>query len=177
MPSRASEQAVLAFFDTNILVYALDERSGERQRPAYALLEQHLLAGTLVISTQVLQECYSVLTRKIGFPPERAIAAMTALAEEPVVASSAAFVLRAMATAHRSQLSMWDALIVEAALDAGCSLLFTEDLQHGQRFDALTVVNPFLPTAHEPPARYGAAAVPATGNPRRGRRAASIDRR
>jgi len=164
---------MLAFFDTNILVYALDERSGARHAPAYALLEQHLLDGTLVISTQVLQECYSVLTRKVGFPPEQAITALTALADEPVVPSSAAFVLRSMAMANRSQLSMWDALIVEAALDAGCSTLFTEDLQPGQRFGPLTVVNPFLPTAHEAQATY---AAPAAAASRRGHRPAATRR-
>jgi predicted nucleic acid-binding protein len=145
---------VRAFFDTNIVVYAFDPPSGLRHARALSLIEQHAKADTLVISTQVLQESYSVLTRKRGVPSPVARAGLTRLSAVHVVSSSAAFVLAAMAFAEQQQLSIWDALVVTAAIEARCDVLFTEDLQSGRRYGDLEVVNPFQLGAHEtaPPA-------------------------
>ncbi|HSW05966.1 PIN domain-containing protein [Aquabacterium sp.] len=159
------------FFDTNVLVYAFDRGAGQRHAVADAVLAQHLIARTLVISTQVLLETYSVLTRKKGVRPDVALTGLSALAQEKVVPASADFVLRSMATSQRHQLSIWDALILQAALDAGCDALLSEDLQAGQRFGTLEVVNPFAPGAHDvPPAAYGS--QPAPSNTARKRAAA-----
>jgi predicted nucleic acid-binding protein len=147
---------VRAFFDTNVIVYAFDPPSGLRHACALGLVEQHALADTLVISTQVLQESYSVLTRKRGVPAEVARTGLTRLASQQVVPSSAAFVLEAMAFAEQQQLSIWDALVVTAAIEARCDTLFTEDLQNSRRYGDLEVVNPFQLGAHEtaPPAPH-----------------------
>lgn len=149
------------FFDTNVLVYAFDRGAGQRHAAADAVLAQHLIARTLVISTQVLQEAYSVLTRKKGVRPEVVMAGLSALAHETVVPANADFILRSMAVSQRHQLSIWDALIVQAALDAGCHTLLTEDLQAGRRFGTLEVVNPFAPGAHEAATTAYAAPEPA----------------
>ena len=150
-----------AFFDSNVIVYAFDPTAGLRHARAFNLVEQHALAGNLVISTQVLQESYSVLTRKRGVSPEVARTGLTQLAGQQVVPSSAAFVLEAMAFAEQQQLSIWDALVVTAALEARCDVLFTEDLQSGRRYGSLEVVNPFQLGAHE------TAAPPPLRRPRR----------
>jgi predicted nucleic acid-binding protein len=140
------------FFDTNVLVYLHDPREPRKQAVAQEMLTQHALAGSLVISTQVLQEFCATVLRLRLLAPEVAIDTARQLADEIVRPTTADTVLNGVALAQRHQLSFWDGLIVQAALDAGCTTLLTENLQHGQRFGTLQVINPFLPSAHEPAA-------------------------
>lgn len=140
-----------AFFDSNVFVYALDNDDPVRQGVAQRLLAQHSSGGhALVLSIQVLLETYNVLTRKKRAPPSVALAAVRLLMEHEVVAPNSTAALQALELAVRHGVSPWDSLIVQAALDAGCDTLFSEDLQSGRRFGALQVVNPFLLAAHEP---------------------------
>jgi predicted nucleic acid-binding protein len=145
---------VITFFDTNVLVYAYDPREGMKRLRAQALIEAHGGAGTLVLSTQVLQESYAVLVRKGFLTPKAALTLVSTLSQERVVGADSDSVLRGLACSQRFGLSPWDGLIVQAALDAGCATLFTEDLQAGQRFGDLEVVNPFTDAAHQPRATY-----------------------
>lgn len=153
-----------SFFDTNVVVYALDRRAGARHATALGLIERHLLAGSFVISTQVLLETYAVLTRKLGGDPDTVRTGLAALAAEKVVGADAGMVLRAIELSSSRQLSVWDSLIVVAAIDAGCDTLYSEDLQAGQRFGGVEVVNPFALAAHEP---LAPALRPAAPRPRR----------
>ena len=146
------------FFDTNVIVYAYDPGAGLKQVRAHELLEQHASDRTITISTQVLQETYSVLVRKRYLDPAQALRVLDGLSEGRVVPADAASVLRGLQLSQRYQLSPWDGLIVQAALDAGCTTLFTEDLQAGQRFGELEVVNPFVDAVHEPRAAFPASA-------------------
>ena len=143
-----------AFFDTNVVVYAHDHRTGHKQARAVALIEAHVRAGTLVLSTQVLLESYNALQRATLLKQDAALEVIEALADEHVVPADAASVLRGLRLAQRHRLSHWDGLVVQAALDAGCTTLYTEDLQSGQRFGDLEVVNPFADAAHAPRAAY-----------------------
>lgn len=136
-----------AFADTNVIVYALASDDPRRQGIARRLLAEH--GNRLVLSTQVLMETYHVLVRKKGVAPEVALDAVRLFDRHPVAAPGCASVLAALALAGSERLSSWDALIVQAALDAGCDTLFSEDLQAGRRFGPLVVVNPFAPAAHE----------------------------
>ena len=165
-----------AFFDTNVVVYAAYRTPDLRHVTAQNLLERHLEEGSMVVSTQVLQETYSVLTRKMRLSGPAVLAYVTHLASQEVVPSSASFVLRALALAQRHQLSAWDALMVQAALESNCAVLYTEDLQAGMRFGELEVVNPFKLQAHEPaperpikapapPARRAASAAAGASRP------------
>ena len=138
-----------AFIDTNVIVYALLRDPDPRHVLADRLLAQQMLARTLVLSTQVLQETYSVLTAKKRMAPADALAAVRTLADEVVVGADTGFVLRSLSLAQRHRLSVWDALIVQAALDAECTVLYTEDLQDGLHFGELQVVNPFSASAHD----------------------------
>ncbi|MEP7353388.1 MAG: PIN domain-containing protein [Acidobacteriota bacterium] len=131
--------------DTNILVYAHDQSALEddRQVRAALLLRRLLMDGTLAISTQVLIEFYSAATRKLG---------LSSLAAEGILADFGAVTIHRpsypnlihAARLHReSKVAWWDALILTSALELGCSVLWTEDLSHNQRFGPLIVKNPF----------------------------------
>lgn len=131
------------FPDTNILAYQCDSADIKKQQRAYEVVQDTSL--TFIISTQVLLELDTVLTRKVypAFPSAVAQEIIAGYAELPVVATDPQLVLRAVATAGRHQLSIGDAMIVEAAVEAGCSHLWSEDLAHGSRLQGVDIVNPF----------------------------------
>jgi predicted nucleic acid-binding protein len=132
------------FLDTNILVYLFDTDAPEKQLRARAVVKRYGRAEEAFISTQVLQEFYANVTRKLKISEKRAQAATQRLCRFPIVQVSAPMVLDAIAVAQRHRLSFWDSLIVQAAAAAGCSMLLTEDLQHGAKIGNLRIENPFL---------------------------------
>lgn len=142
------------FFDTNVLVYVFDHAEPHKQALAQQLVTEHMSARDMVLSTQVLQELYVTLTRKKRLGDADALEVVTTFAQERIVPASADTVLRGLALSQRHQLSAWDALILQAALDAGCTTLFSEDFQTGAQFDELVVVNPFAPQVHTPKTAY-----------------------
>jgi predicted nucleic acid-binding protein len=139
-----------SFFDTNVLVYVFDRAEPLKQIAAQDLVAVHMAARDLVISTQVLQELYVTLTRKKQLGAADALEVVTTFAQERIVPASAEMMLAALALSDKRQLSAWDALIVQAALQAGCTTLYSEDFQSGARFGELVVCNPFVLAAHEP---------------------------
>jgi predicted nucleic acid-binding protein len=147
------------FFDTNILVYTVDTGEPLRQAQAREILAKALLGRTLMLSTQVLLEFYNTMLRRKLVSPQDAVELMRLWTEHEVVNSSADMLFRAFALHQSRRWSVWDSLIVQAALDAGCTTLYTEDLQHGLRIGELEIVNPFLQATavHEPAAAYAAA--------------------
>ena len=134
-----------SFFDTNILVYLFDEDYPEKKAQAQALLEKETENGRILVSTQVLQEFYVTVTRKLGVPlsPEKAEEIVSQFMVFPLVEISSSHILKAIRKSINLQFSFWDALIVEAAISGGASILYTEDLQHGQIIDNLKILNPF----------------------------------
>ena len=134
------------FFDTNILIYAIDGRFAQKQTRAIALYAQAVKDRSFVISTQVLVEFFNAATK--GKQPmlqrHEAQSQVSALARQRVIPTTASRVVSAMAYAERYQMPWFDAVMVDAAVSAGASTLYSEDMQHGQRFGELTVVNPFL---------------------------------
>ncbi|MDP1900194.1 MAG: PIN domain-containing protein [Rubrivivax sp.] len=159
-----------AFFDSNVIVDALAADDAARRAGALQLIARHVADKSFVISTQVLLETFNVLTRKKGAASADVLAALRLLAQHEVVAPDAQATLRALELAVGHKLSIWDALVVQAALEAGCDTLYSEDLQAGRRFGSLEVVNPFDLATREPvPApRAGARAKPAAAAPTRG---------
>jgi predicted nucleic acid-binding protein len=139
---------VRPFVDTNIVVYALSGQDSAKQAVAQRLLAERGAARPS-LSTQVLAETYSVLTRKLRWAPDDALAAVTLLKQLRVVALTPETQLDALRLTVEHRLSGWDAMVVQAALQAGCDTLFSEDLQPGRRFGSLEVVNPFAPQARE----------------------------
>jgi predicted nucleic acid-binding protein len=134
------------FFDTNVLVYAVDAGNPARREVALARFERAVKDDTIVLSTQVLQEFYSVTTRKLRPPlsAREATGQITQLCAFEVVGSTADSVLAAAELAQKHRLQWWDALILEAALRANADVLVSHDGQHGQRFGQLVVENPFI---------------------------------
>lgn len=136
-----------AFVDTNVLLYAMStvpEEADKRQQARMILAQPDW-----GVSIQVLQEFYVNATR----PPQPAMqhedaeATIVQLLLRPVAECNAALVLEALRLKARYRLSYWDAAIVAAALQLGASVLYSEDLQSGQVFEGVQVVNPFQPGA------------------------------
>jgi predicted nucleic acid-binding protein len=168
------------FFDTNVIVYAHDPGDPRKQGQARASMHEAMVSRAFVISTQVMQEFHSVALRRQWMRAGQAADVLRLLAGYRVVPADAASVLRAFALQQRHRLSVWDALIVQAAIDARCGVRYSEDLQAGLRFDApaspvgaLRVVNPFdagaEPAVHGPKGRYRVAVASASAGPRRSR--------
>ncbi len=133
------------FVDTNILVYARDESESEKQPQARQWLEFLWKTHQGRISTQVLQEYYQVVTRRLRPGLQRDIARedIRDLMIWRPIAVDRQVMEQAWAAEDRFQLSWWDALIVGAARQLRCRYLLTEDLQDGQDLNGLTIVDPF----------------------------------
>lgn len=134
-----------SFFDTNVLVYLFDERDPNKKVRAQQVFEQESERGRAVLSTQVLQEFYWAVTRKLASPllEEVAEERVRDFSRLPLVQVDVSMILAAITRSRSQSFSFWDALIVESALRAGARRLLTEDLQHGQRIGSLTIENPF----------------------------------
>ncbi len=133
----------LAFFDTNVLLYADDASSPKKQERAIALFAEHFREGRAVVSLQVLQEYFVAATRKLGVTPELAQRKVTLLSHAKVVRFDAGDVIAAIELHRLTNVSFWDALIVHAARSAGAAVLYSEDFQSGGVIGAVRVVNPF----------------------------------
>lgn len=114
---------------------------------ALDLFERARTGGTGVLSTQVLQEYFVAATRNLGVSADIARRKVGLFARLQLVTLDLDHILGATDPHRLHGLSFWDALIVRAALDAGCDTLLTEDLQHGRRFEGLSIENPFLEDA------------------------------
>lgn len=134
------------FVDTNVLVYAHTLAEGEKYSIAKKLIDDLWQSRRGVLSTQVLQEFCYVLTRKIRPPvPSRSVAKLALnFVDWTMVAGSAQLAVSALELSDLYKVSYWDALIIGAAQSVNCSILYTEDLNNGQRFGSLRVVNPFV---------------------------------
>jgi predicted nucleic acid-binding protein len=132
------------FVDTSILVYAYDRAAGLKHERARQLVERLWASGQGVLSTQVLQELCINLRRKVTPPlPLHVIRGLVQdyLSWETVV-NTPASVLEALEIEVRYQTSFWDALILQAAETSGAAVLYTEDLNAGQRYGPIQVINP-----------------------------------
>lgn len=134
------------FIDTNVLVYHIDDADPRKTDLAHGILRDALATGNACISFQVVQEFLNTMLRKA----ERPLGleqAQSYLAEvlSPLcrVFASIPLYQNAVDIQARYRFGFYDSLIVAAALSAGCRELLTEDLQHGQRIEGLTIRNPF----------------------------------
>lgn len=131
------------FIDTNVLVYAASKAHEDqsKRQAARALLTR----PDISFSAQVLQEFYSVAVNKqrLGMTHDEAVAVLQSLAAFPVCPISRELVMEAVELRQRHQISYWDAAIVAAARQMGCNAIYSEDLNAGQDYDAVTVLNPF----------------------------------
>jgi predicted nucleic acid-binding protein len=136
-----------AFLDTNIFVYANDQREPAKREVALRLIEDLTAGGTGAVSLQVVQEFFNVVLtkspQKMPYTEARRFLEIVfrplLVALPPVALASTALDLHG-----RFLLSWYDSLIVAAAQYAGCAILYSGDFQHGQQFGSVTVRNPFL---------------------------------
>ena len=123
------------FVDANVLVYAFDSSAGRKQQAAAALLERLWESNTGCLSVQVLQEFFVTVTRKVAKPltTDEATAHVRDFAAWRIFAPRTDDVLAAIALHAQAKIAFWDAMIVVAAVDSGCDVLWTEDLTDRQR--------------------------------------------
>lgn len=134
-----------AFVDTNVLVYAFAPEDVSKSPKAQMLVERLMEAKTLQTSTQVLQEFFVTVTRKLDHlvSPRRALHYVEQIAQYAVIVLDSQAVMDAMEVSIRDQLALWDALIIVAAARSRARILYTEDLQHGREILGVKIVNPF----------------------------------
>jgi predicted nucleic acid-binding protein len=135
-----------AFFDTNVLIYALAQPASPKPDDRTARAERLLIAGG-VISVQVLNEFASVARRKLGMPwrdVKEALRSIRVLCPSPLPVTLALHAL-SLTLVDRYRYEIYDAMVLAAALKAKCTVFLSEDLQDGQIIEGqLTIRNPFL---------------------------------
>jgi predicted nucleic acid-binding protein len=134
-----------SFVDTNVFVYAAGAPDDKRAQVAQALLRELMRTDALRTSTQVIQELFVTLTRKIAPPlsAEQTLQYLDEIAAWPIFTPDYRAVRDAVLLSGRARLSFWDSLVVVAAARSGASRLYTEDLHDGQTILGVEVVNPF----------------------------------
>ena len=135
------------FIDTNIFVYTFDLRDPKKAKRSEDLIAGALRTGLGVISYQVAQEFVAVARKPFQTPMNfQQIERYWHTTLRPLLAvhSSPGLFNRALDLARRDQLSWYDSLIVAAAIQGDCEVLYSEDMQHGRRFGDLVIQNPFL---------------------------------
>lgn len=131
------------FIDTNILIYADDARERQKRDRARELIRGLMGTRRGILSLQVLQEFFAVATRKLGMSAEDARRRVVLYAQFDVVTLAPADLLAAIDLHRLHRLSIWDCLVVRAALNGNCTTLHSEDLSDGFVIDSLKVSNPF----------------------------------
>lgn len=132
------------FIDTNVLVYTDDPRDPVKQLRAVEVVRDGLRKRTGAVSLQVLQEYFISATAKLKLAPDLAKRRVEAFARLYVIEPTLTDILAAIDLHRLNHVSFWDALILRSAKQAGCGVLLTEDLKHGQVIDGVRIVNPFL---------------------------------
>ena len=144
MISMPAERA-LSFVDANVLVYAFDKSGSPKKRVAERLMNDLMEEDRLRVSTQILQELFVTLTRKVSrrCSIAEALAVLEDLTAWPLVVVDYAAIRAAVGLADEAKLSFWDALVVVAAARSGAAVLYTEDLNDGQEILGVRIKNPF----------------------------------
>ena len=140
-----ADPKVDCFIDTNILVYAFDRSVGEKNTISAQLVKDCWENETGLISIQVLQEFVVNVTRKIAAPLDHQMARQIVadLAQWRVHSPEVSDLLQALDFQERYQLSFWDAMVVQSAAHLGGKQLLSEELNHGQTYGDVQVINPF----------------------------------
>jgi predicted nucleic acid-binding protein len=130
------------FLDTNILLYAA---SGAAKETAKRVVARDLLARDGGgFSVQVLAEFYVNATAKFKLPEDKVVRILESLESYPVLPVSESVFWLALEVRKRYQISYWDSAIIAAAAELGCETVYSEDLNHGQLYAGVRVINPFL---------------------------------
>lgn len=131
------------FIDTNIFIYSIDEFGKEKGNVAASLIKKKSLSNNLTVSFQVVQEFVNTCLRKNV--PDKAIEKYLIAVIFPAwdIYPSRELYIKAIEIYERYQYSFYDSMIIAAALEGNCSTLYSKDMQHGQKIETLTIVDPF----------------------------------
>ena len=136
------------FFDTNILIYAMDPKDPTKRTTSMAIIAKALVQGRLVVSPQILNECFWVTAHKKKLASatdvERYLSAFHHACTAPLDVETHRIAIR-LSAKHR--LSWWDSLALASALQARCEVYVSEDMRDGQAIESLTIIDPFGPRA------------------------------
>ncbi len=135
------------FLDTNIFVYSLDPVDPRKARVAEELVTRGVGSRLGLISYQVVQEFMNVSLRQFRATmtvTELELYFFKVLLPMMTIPSSSGLFLEALRLKRADQIAWYDSLIVAAAIQGGCEILYSEDMQHGRRFGDLVIQNPFL---------------------------------
>jgi predicted nucleic acid-binding protein len=129
--------------DTNVMVYAASKLAEDRAKKSVAL--GLIATSKLGLSAQILQEFYVTVTRKMKTPlaHDEALDWLEELEQFPCVPVDSSLVYHGAENSKRFQISYWDGAVIAAAERLGATTLYSEDLNHGQKYGAVTVINPF----------------------------------
>jgi predicted nucleic acid-binding protein len=135
----------LIFLDTSVLIYAYDVDEGSKHNKAQSILRECWDKENGAVSTQVIQEFYSAVTRKIpkSLPKRDARDVIRTYQAWPMYSIAIDDIIDASELEEKLKYSFWDSLIIIAAQKVGAELLYSKDLQDGQQINGLKIVNPF----------------------------------
>ena len=131
------------FLDTNILAYIFDSRDIAKKTKAKELFSKLVIENNCMISTQVLQELFNVMTKELKYSKEDAQKIITSLLNLNVHQVSTTDIQMAMKISSESQFTIYDSLIIAAAKAESCKIVYSEDLNAGQVVEGVKIVNPF----------------------------------
>lgn len=131
--------------DTNVIIYIVDTENPEKTARAEQLVRSGADYGDCCISQQVIKETLNVATKKFGYSPEEA----RHLLEQTLLplykeTSAPSLYKRGLDVQFRYKYGFYDSIIIAAALELGCKTLYSEDMQHGQKIERMTIKNPFM---------------------------------
>jgi len=135
------------FLDTNIFVYSFDKNALQKASRSTELIRRAIQAGSGIVSYQVVQEFFNLALRRFAEPMAIADAEQYLSATfRPLLAvhSSHALYSQALQLSAKHKVPWYDSLILAAAIEGKCGILYSEDFQHGRRFGDLRIVNPFV---------------------------------
>ena len=132
------------FIDTNILVYTLDQKNIEKRDTARKIVKKVVESHQPVISTQVIKEFYVVASNKLKADPIVVKNIIHNFHNMEIVNNDLDLIEQAIDISILSQLSFWDSLIIAAAEKANCEYVLSEDLNSGQNYRGIKLLNPFI---------------------------------
>ena len=135
------------FIDTNVLVYAEAKDYPLKQKAAFTLLKQLYEETSGVLSTQVLQEYCNVALKKLRLTPQYIRSQLDFYEQFEVIQVTPAIIRTGMDLHQTRSIVFYDAIVIASASTAGCSVLFSEDMNAGEIMNGVRIVNPFVQAA------------------------------
>lgn len=131
------------FFDTNILIYMQSGLDAAKTDISRSLFEQSSSDSLVVLSSQILQEFYITMTKKLGHDPITVKKLLLLFSDFEIVSNHTSIIFDAIDISVLHQVSFWDALVISAAISGNCKTLYSADLNHGQIIRGVQIINPF----------------------------------